>query len=132
MERTRKRLRIHAGDGRRAGNQIRLARSRTEIQSRQSDRGKRYPVEEMDRVVQREDAFEGRIPRPLRVRLRFAGSVCDRKGWKDVLRILRTARKSSVPGRGRIARIKTGDVSRTGLHRRKGPGHGASNRRSRP
>ncbi len=114
LARARRGLRLDHRRGRRGGNKVRMARSRTEIQGRGPDSGERRTLEEVDRHLQPEDAFEGNVPQSLRLRVRHAGRLRDRERWKDVLRVFCSFVRT-VERRDRTARTYPRELSRTRL-----------------
>ncbi len=91
------------------------------FKERQSDRGERSALEEVDRLVQAEDAIGGRIQGPLRYRIRYARGICHRERQQNVLCVLHLSR---LERRSRTARIEAREVSGERLRRGKGLGHG--------
>ncbi len=85
-----------------------------EIQGRGPHPGEGSTLEEVDRYLQPEDAFEGNVPQSLRLRVRHAGSLRHRKRRQDVLRVFRSLVRT-VEGRDRTARAYTRQLSRSRL-----------------
>jgi alpha-galactosidase len=79
-------------------------------------------MEEVDRPLQREDAFEGRVPRPVRDRIRLARGLRHRERRQDVLRVLCPS-FLVMERRSRTARTQARQVSRERLQRGKRPRH---------
>ena len=85
----RQRFRVNARYWRSVGDEVHVAGLRSKVQERVFEYGKRTGVEEVDHALQPKDALQRNILGFIRVRIRFAGSLCNRQGWRDVLRVLR-------------------------------------------
>src|SRR5579863_1194050 len=93
----------------------------TETERRVFDSRKRSALEKMDRAVQQRNAVARYVQEFVCLWLRCPGSLCHRKGWRDVLRIFRSRRRfqekraSELVRRSGTTRYGAGEISRGGL-----------------